>query len=189
MNIIKKFCPNFGSRDGNPIKYICVHISAGTLSSMDNTFANPTSEVSANYGIGLNGEIHQYVDDDKVAWANGGVLNPTAQIVKDNLWVNQNKISLSVENEGYDLGKAPESQLNALVELIRTLATKYGIPLDRTHIIGHREVTTKKPTCPSFDNTILDKIVQRCQVVPPQSSAKQLVLEIEERVNKLKTLL
>lgn len=166
-NIIKKPSPNFGSRDGNPIKYICIHIMAASLSSAYNTFANPSTETSANYGVGLKGEIHQYVDDEKMAWANGGVLNPTAQIVKENLNVNQNKISLSIENEGFDLAKAPETQLVALVELIRFLATKWNIPIDRTHIIGHREITMNKPICPSSDNSVLDKIVQRCQVILP----------------------
>lgn len=189
MNIIKKPSPNFGSRDGNTIKYICVHIGAASLSSIDNTFANPTSGVSASYGIGLNGDIHQYVEDENMHWCNGGVLNPTAQVVKDNLTVNQNKISLSIENEGFDLAKAPEPQLNALVDLIRSLATKYAIPLDRYHIIGHREITTNKSTCPSSDNTVLDNIVTRCQVVPPQNSVKQLVVEIQDRLDKIKLLI
>lgn len=186
--IIQKPSSNFFSRDNNPIKYIVVHISVGTLSSLDNTFQNPNSEVSAHYGVGLNGEIHQYVAEDMGAWHAGRPQDPTAQIVKDNLNINQNKISLGIENEGNDLSKAPEAQLNALVGLIQSLAIKYKIPVDRTHIIGHREITTNKPTCPSFDNTTLDKIVARCQVVPP-SNAKQLVAEIKERIIKLETLL
>jgi len=161
---------------------------AGTLVGTDDWFSHLSRQFSSNYGIGLNGEVHQYVADENMAWANGGVQNPTAQVVKDNLNVNQNKISLSVECEGYDLCKAPETQLNALVGLIRGLATKYNIPLDRYHIIGHREITTNKPTCPSSDNQILDKIVQMCQVQQPQTP-KQLLLEIEERVNKLKSLI
>lgn len=187
MNIIQKPSPNFFSRDNNPIKYICIHISGDTFSSLDNTFLNPNSGVSAHYGIGEDGEIHQYVSDNFGAWANGGVKNPTAQVVKDNIGVNQNKISLSVECSGIDLAKAPETQLNALVGLIRSLATKWVIPLDRYCIIGHREITTNRPICPSPDNKILDEIVRRCQGGSP-NNAKQLILEIEERINKLKLL-
>ncbi len=161
-NIIQKPSPNFGSRDGNPIKYICLHIAAGTLLGTDNWFANPKSQVSSNYGVGYNGEIHQYVNDSNMAWANGVVKSPTAQIVKDNLGVNQNKISLSIENEGYSLDKAPDTQINALVGLIRLLATKYNIPMDRQHIIGHYEIDLiDRPNCPSVDKTIIDKIINK----------------------------
>ncbi len=185
MNIIQKPSPNFGSRDGNPIKYISVHIMAGTLSGTDAWFANPQSQASSNYGVGFGGEIHQYVDDSKMAFANGGVKNPTAKIVKENLNVNQNRICLSIESEGYDLAKAPDTQINALVELIKALATKYNLPIDREHIIGHREINSvDKPTCPSSDNVAMDNLVKKCQ--SDSSVAKKLVLEIEEKVAQLK---
>ena len=184
--MIQKLSPNQGSRDGNPIKYICIHIMDGTLTGTDAHFADPYSQVSANYGVGLNGEIHQYVSDDKMAWANGGVKNPTARIVKENSAVNQNKISLSIECEGNDLANAPESQLTILISLIKELAIKYSISLDREHIIGHREITTNKPNCPSSTNLPLDKMVQRCQ---GGNVAKQLIQEIEERVSKLKSII
>ncbi len=128
MDIIQKPSPNFGSRDGHPIKYIVVHIMAGTLAGTDGWFSRPESQVSSNYGIGLGGEIHQYVADENMAWANGGVQDPTAQIVKDNILINQNKISLSIENEGFDLGKAPEKQLETLISLIQYLCEKYDKP-------------------------------------------------------------
>ena len=128
---------------------------AGTLAGTDAWFSKPESQTSSNYGVGFNGEIHQYVDDNNMAWANGGVKSPTAQIVIDNPNVNQNKISLSIENEGTDLAKAPEAQLVALVELIKSISAKYNIPLDRNHIIGHRELNALgRPNCPSSDNAI-----------------------------------
>jgi len=132
---------------------------SGTMSGTASWFASPISSVSAHYGIGLNGEVHQYVKDDKSAWSNGRVNNPTAKIVLDNLNINQNKISLSIEHEGQDLSKAPEIQLKTSAELIKTLAMKWNIPINRQHIIGHYEIFAGKPNCPSTDKSVIDKII------------------------------
>ena len=58
-------------------KFIAIvdHIMSGTLTGTDSWFANPVSKVSSHFGVGKNGEIHQYVDLDNPAWANGGVNN------------------------------------------------------------------------------------------------------------------
>jgi len=160
--MIKKPSPNFASRDGNPIKYICLHIMQGTLAGTDNWFSSTRSNTSSNYGVGYNGEVHQYVDDDKMAFANGLVNKPSAQIVKDNLNVNQNKISLSIECEGYSLANAPKRQLNALAFLINQLCKKYNLLIDRQHIIGHYEINSvTRPNCPSVDKSIIDKIIKQ----------------------------
>jgi len=129
------------------------------MSGTASWFASPISSVSAHYGIGLNGEVHQYVKDDKSAWSNGRVNNPTAKIVLDNLNINQNKISLSIEHEGQDLSKAPEIQLKTSAELIKTLAMKWNIPINREHIIMHKEIYSLKPNCPSPDSSIRDRLV------------------------------
>jgi N-acetyl-anhydromuramyl-L-alanine amidase AmpD len=73
---------------------------AGTLASCDAWFNNPGSQVSSTYGVGLGGELHQYVDLTDTAWANG-VLE------YGNQWpgppgINPNGLSVSIETE--DLG-------------------------------------------------------------------------------------
>jgi N-acetyl-anhydromuramyl-L-alanine amidase AmpD len=40
-------------------------------------------------------------------------------------------------------GYTPE-QISALVNLVSNIAARYNIPLDREHIIGHYQITTKK---------------------------------------------
>lgn len=161
MNIIQKPSPNFGDRKGHSIQIIVVHIMDGTLAGTDSWFATPLSQVSSHYGIGLNGEIHQYVKDDKEAWTEGNIRNPSAKILIPN--VNPNLYCLSIENEGHDISKAPMMQLNCLVELIKSLSLKYSIPMDRNHIIGHFEIdSVVKNNCPSPDHSIMDKIVAMC---------------------------
>lgn len=158
INIIKKQCNNFYERKGFKPEIIVVHISAGSLSSMDSWFANPLSNASAHYGIGRDGvTIHQYVEEDKAAWANGAVSNPTFKLYKPN--VNPNLYSISIENEGQDLMLAPAEQLNLLCELIKDICKRHNIPMDRDHIIGHYEINAlNRPNCPSSTHAIIDII-------------------------------
>lgn len=163
MNIIQKSTPNFRVGRGNQKpEIVVIHIMAGSLAGTDSWFASPKSGVSSNYGVGLNGEIHQYVADENMAWANGIINNPTFKLLKAG--VNPNLYTLSIENEGQDLGKAPEAQLNALAGLVASLMTRWNIPCDRDHLIGHYQVDgVKKINCPSPDHTVIDKLLVRVQ--------------------------
>lgn len=159
IQIIQKKSPNFATgRKGYKPEVIVLHIMAGTLTGTDSWFATTESQVSSHYGVGFKGEVHQYVADENVAWANGIVNKPSFKLYKPN--VNPNLYTLSIEHEGQDLAKGPESQINASASLVRSLAGRYGIPIDRDHIIGHYQVdATRKPNCPSVDKSILGRIV------------------------------
>lgn len=163
MNIIQKSSPNFKiGRNGYTPQIICLHIMSGSLAGTDSWFATTTSQVSSHYGVGLNGEIHQYVDESNTAWTQGlkvpPINRPTFKLYKEAS--NPNNYCISIEHEGQDLSKAPIEQLNASVELIKAIAGRYGIPIDRDHVIGHYEVDpVRKPNCPATDKTIIDRII------------------------------
>lgn len=161
MNIIQKKSPNFGvGRSGYRPDLIAIHIMAGSLAGTDSWFAAPESQVSSHYGVGFNGEVHQYVQENDTAWCNGRVDNPTSKIVLSRPGVNPNKYTLSIENEGEDLSKAPQKQIDAIVELVKTMATKWNIPIDKDHIIFHSEIYSKKPNCPTPNKELKDKILK-----------------------------
>src|SRR3990167_2334445 len=178
--IIESLSPNFKvGRGGHKPEIIVLHIMAGTLEGTNSWFKNPASQVSAHYGIGLKGQKIRYVLEENTAWANGGVFKPTYKLYKPN--VNPNLYSVSLENEGTDLAKAPATQLSTLVELIKDICGRYNIPIDRDHIIAHWEISTvNKVNCPSSDHSIMDKIVAMCKpieemvniVVPKSKLAK-----------------
>lgn len=182
MNIIQKPCTNFKTgRDGYKPEIIVIHIMAGTLAGTDSWFANPASQVSSNYGIGLNGEIHQYVKDEDTAWAQGRVDHPSFKLYKQG--VNPNAYCLSIEHEGFDLSVAPQTQLQASADLIKSLATKWNIPLDRDHVIGHYQVYSLKPNCPSTDKSVIDKLISMAGGVSP---IKQAMGKLQEAMDILK---
>lgn len=130
---------NEWSRPGKKIKeldYIVIHYLANprttaqenhdyfeSLKDLQNT------SMSANYVVGLEGEIIHCVPDDEVAYASNRM----------------NSYSISIENCHMDeSGVFTQATYEALVHLTAYLSEKYC--LDREHIIRHYDVTEKD--CP-----------------------------------------
>ena len=100
MNIIQKDAPNFWSgRKGFRPEAVVIHIMEGTLPGTDSWFASSSSQVSAHYGVGKSGEIHQYVKEGDTAWHAGRVDRPTWKLLKPD--INPNLYTIGVEQEGY----------------------------------------------------------------------------------------
>lgn len=146
-NIIWIGSPNFSSPMGYKIIAIVNHIMSGTLTGTDSWFANPASKVSSHFGVGKNGEIHQYVSLDNPAWANGVVNNPNWSLLQNG--VNPNYYTVSIEHEGESGDVMPEAQYQATLALHRWLIGTLGIPVTRDNIIGHYRIdSVNKSKCP-----------------------------------------
>jgi len=112
------------------IRYIYIHDTEGSYESTISIFQNPLSYVSANYVIrSSDGAITQMVPNEDVSW---GVAN----------W-NMNMHGINIEHEGFAAQGASwytEAMYESSAKLVRWLAAKYNIPLDRQHILGHDNV-------------------------------------------------
>lgn len=179
MNITQHLVKNYSSRNGTIPDVIVIHISAGSLTSMTSWFSTPNSQASAHYGIGKDGTILQYVLETDKAWTQGNVNKPSSSIVISRPSINPNLYCLSIENEGQDLQNAPQTQIEALCSLIKDIAGRWNIPLDRTHIIGHWEIDSKnRPYCPSPNHDLLDKIVAKLNEEDLVSIPRKLLKEL-----------
>jgi N-acetylmuramoyl-L-alanine amidase len=92
-------------------------------------FQNPLAYVSAHYLTrSSDGHVTQLVPTSDVAWHAG------------NWYVNSH--SVGIENEGFatDPSYFTSALYSSLATLTRYVATKYGVPLDRMHLIGHDQV-------------------------------------------------
>ncbi len=151
MNIINIPSPNF--TDGRKIykpEAIVIHIMEGSLSGTDSWFKNPASKVSAHYGIGLNGEVHQYVAEINTAWHAGRVNAPSWQLIKhasNGQFINPNFYTVGIEHEGNESSNWTDAMYNSSSEMVRTICKRWNIPIDRNHVIGHHEIYSLK-TCP-----------------------------------------
>ncbi|MFE9996245.1 N-acetylmuramoyl-L-alanine amidase [Streptomyces avermitilis] len=119
------------------IDYIVIHDTEAILPSMLRTVQYPT-EASWHYSIrSSDGHITQHVRTKDVAWHSG------------NQFVNAR--SIGIEHEGFltqpDAWYS-EQMYRSSARLVRYLAKKYGIPLDRQHVFGHDNVPA--PTASSI---------------------------------------
>jgi hypothetical protein len=110
------------------IEYIVIHDTEGSYATTLRLVQDPTY-VSWNYTLrSVDGHIAQHVKAKDVAWHAG------------NWYVNAKAIGL--EHEGFAAQGTwyTEAMYRTSAKLVRYLATRLGIPLDRHHIIGHDNV-------------------------------------------------
>jgi N-acetyl-anhydromuramyl-L-alanine amidase AmpD len=112
------------------INSIVIHDTESSYADAIATFQNPASYVSANYVIqSSTGDITEMVRPQDVAWSVGN-------------WY-YNTHSISIEHEGFAAqGSLWYTQVmyEASAELVRYLAHRFGVPLNREHIVGHDNV-------------------------------------------------
>jgi len=179
MNTIQKKSPNFWiGRKGYKPEAVVIHIMDGTLVGTDSWFANTTSQVSAHYGIGKNGEVHQYVQESDAAWHAGRVDAPVWKLIKPN--INPNLYTIGIEHEGKPDDVWTDAMKQSSATLIREICQRWQIPIDRDHVVGHFEIFSKKPNCPATNKSILDELVALAGQQTPSSPSP-----VEEGVRKV----
>ncbi|MFD9004996.1 N-acetylmuramoyl-L-alanine amidase [Streptomyces sp. NPDC059582] len=111
------------------IRYIVIHDTEGAWDGVLNLVQDPTY-VSWNYTLrSTDGHIAQHVKAKDVAWHAG------------NWYVNAKSVGL--EHEGFLASPDAwytEAMYRSSARLVKYLARKYDIPLDRQHILGHENV-------------------------------------------------
>ncbi|WP_236052169.1 N-acetylmuramoyl-L-alanine amidase [Nonomuraea cypriaca] len=122
------------SRD-RAVDYIVIHDTEGTYQGIPSMIRNP-KYVSWHYTIrSRDGHVAQHVPTRDIAWHAGN-------------W-DVNTRSIGIEHEGY-LAKGgtwyTEAMYRSSAKLVKYLAAKHDIPLNRAHILGHDNVpgTTQK---------------------------------------------
>lgn len=115
--------------DGIKITEIVLHTTEETYDKTINIFQTP-GNASAHYVMrASDGAVTQMVADKDIAFGDG------------NYWSNLH--SVQIEHEGYSARGADwytDAAYRQTATLVRYLAARYGIPLDRQHIVGHDNV-------------------------------------------------
>ena len=161
--------PNWSGRGTCGPEAIVLHVTGpGSMGGMDSWFRNPASQVSAHFGIGKDGALHQYVEVGDAAWHAGIVNRPNLTNPLIARWVaegvNPNRCHIGIElllaGPAEPLVEYP-AMAATLDSLLVWLSTTTGIPLDRTHVIGHYELdgvnrATDPRCCVSIDDVLRD---------------------------------
>jgi N-acetylmuramoyl-L-alanine amidase len=152
MSAIWKGAYSGNFRAGRPAgqrpEAIVIHVMDGTLTGTDSWFNDPHASVSAHYGVGKSGEVHQYVKETDTAFHAGTVVSPDWPLLRPG--TNPNFYTIGIEHEGRGLSSDPwpEAQLAASAALAGDIARRWGITADARHIIGHHMIRASKPDCP-----------------------------------------
>jgi N-acetyl-anhydromuramyl-L-alanine amidase AmpD len=106
---------------------IVIHETDGTWTSAINTFRNPRARVSSHYLVrAFGGGIIQFVAESDTAF----------HARSANAW------TIGIEHEFYPRLAIwhTDAQYRSSATLVCAIARRYGIPIDREHIVGHREL-------------------------------------------------
>lgn len=117
------------------IDKVIIHVTQGSYAGSISWFQDPVSEVSAHYVVrSSDGQITQMVRDADTAYHARSA----------------NASALGIEHEGFidDPTWFTDAMYRSSAALTASLCDKYGIPKDRTHIIGHSEAPGNDHTDP-----------------------------------------
>ncbi|QES48110.1 N-acetylmuramoyl-L-alanine amidase [Streptomyces venezuelae] len=122
--------------DDYRVDRIVVHVTQGGFASSVDAFKNPWHKASAHYIVRGDGHIEQMVRELDVAFHAGNR--------------SMNERSVGIEHVGFvDRPKDfTPAMYEASAQLAAAICRRYGIPVDREHILGHSEVPGADHTDP-----------------------------------------
>jgi hypothetical protein len=129
LRVLIKHTPNKteSNRTRATINAIVIHDTEGRFIGSVRFLQRARTQGSAHFVVSRRGQIVQLVPVTDVAWHSG------------NSWWNLH--SIGIEHEGWVGRRAyTESEYHASAKLVAYLAHRWGVPIDREHIIGHNEV-------------------------------------------------
>ncbi|MFJ7016928.1 N-acetylmuramoyl-L-alanine amidase [Streptomyces sp. NPDC101117] len=115
--------------NGVRVDTIVIHDLESTYDAGVTGLANPTNPAATHYVMSSAGAVTQMVPTKDIAFHAGNYST--------------NLHSIGIEHEGYAVHGAAwytEEQYQATADLVKYLAGRFGIPLDRQHVIGHDNV-------------------------------------------------
>jgi N-acetyl-anhydromuramyl-L-alanine amidase AmpD len=129
LRVLIRHSPNMteSNRTRSTIEGIVIHDTEGRFIGSVRFLQRTRTQGSAHFVVSRRGQIVQLVPVGDVAWHSG-----------NNWW---NLHSIGIEHEGWVGRRAyTEKEYRASAKLVAYLATRWGVPVDREHIIGHNEV-------------------------------------------------
>ncbi|MGW2838877.1 N-acetylmuramoyl-L-alanine amidase [Streptomyces sp. NPDC001493] len=122
--------------DDYRIDRVVVHVTQGSLASAVRVFQDPAHLAAAHYVVGKDGSVTQMIRELDVAYHAGNRA--------------YNERSVGIEHEGFvDRPKDFTAAMYASsARLTASVCGRYGIPVDREHVIGHVEVPGTDHTDP-----------------------------------------
>ncbi|MEU6573855.1 N-acetylmuramoyl-L-alanine amidase [Streptomyces sp. NPDC046805] len=119
-----------------PIDRVVIHVTQGGYDSAVKVFQDPAHGAAAHYIVRKDGRVTQLIRELDVAFHAGNR--------------EYNERSVGIEHEGFveDASSFTDEMYAASARLTTAICGRYGIPVDREHVIGHAEVPGTDHTDP-----------------------------------------
>lgn len=126
--------------DNRKPNFVIIHHTAQhSVDQTIRTFNLPHTKVSAHYLIGKDGEVFQLLNDYIRAWHAG--------VSKWGNITDMNSASLGIELDNNGSEPFPDTQIDALLDLLDTLQSHYDIP--QPNFLGHADVAPARKNDPN----------------------------------------
>src|SRR5579872_810377 len=111
-----------------PVDMIIIHDTEGSFATAISMFQNPQRLASAHYVVSNTGQMVQMVQEKDIAWGAGN-------------W-DYNTRAINIEHEGYAWtpNTFTYAEYAASARLSASICSRWGVPMDRNHVIGHNQV-------------------------------------------------
>ncbi|MET8136257.1 N-acetylmuramoyl-L-alanine amidase [Streptomyces sp. NPDC005251] len=122
--------------DDYAIDRVVIHVTQGGFASAVRVFQDPRHRAAAHYVVRKDGHVTQMIRELDVAFHAGNRA--------------YNERSVGIEHEGFvdRASSFTDAMYEASARLTAGICGRYGIPVDREHIIGHVEVPGTDHTDP-----------------------------------------
>ena len=141
--------------------FVVMHHSGGVAMS-DIPTLTIGGNVSSHKYVTRDGQRYEFVHDDDIAWTCGVLpeYERTPPPMGSRWAGNENRPSFNIEMENDGRSPFTDQQYNAAADWAADWVRRYGIPFDRQHILGHRELTTHPLHQDPNDNWDWDRFMQ-----------------------------
>lgn len=124
-----------GRQKGFQPSFVIIHVAEGYYNGTISWFKDPQSGVSTHYVVSTNGDVTQMVQETDTAFQVGHGISVVA---------------IGIEHEGFVADPTKwftDAMYTGSAKLVKNIAERWGIPLDRCHILGHNEVPDPSNPC------------------------------------------
>lgn len=118
-----KISPNSSNPRNKKIDAVVIHHMAAnaTVETLGSAFAKPSRQASSNYGVGTDGRIACYVEEENRAWTSG------------NREIDNRAITIEVANcSGEPDWKVSDQALESVIALCVDICKRYGFKMNYT---------------------------------------------------------
>jgi hypothetical protein len=104
--------------------WIVLHTMVGDVPGATARFQQSSQQASAHYGVGYDGALYQWVDEDDAAWH---AIDDHRGA--DTGYINENSIGIEHSDMGRPNGPRPDVLYAASARLVRDICNRYRIPI------------------------------------------------------------